>query len=481
MKKKIKRKYLAIFICILLVMFNFSIPAYAENMEPLYAGKGSIMTEEVFNSKYAVNSKNNLISENNLDEEAKIELYKISISEKYEIEIFARINYLNEWHTLNLNGNIFKSEKQDRGINSFAAVLEESKNNFDILLFEIYNDTKPDTLFVDITKNYNPHLKIYLKNSNNEIILFELDLPQIFQNVVTSDDMEKCQGLYDTLWFTQIVDPLEDAVLPMTDELMKKLGISPTISSRAVGTDTKWTMGTNYRSFNVGGDIYKMYSTLYGYWKATNVGSGDSTWTFSMNVSEYVEINGTKVNTDNGFNYRNLDIKAVCGANTTFHELKMDGRIAIKSGNLWKDAGKTVTGIISELLWSKIQDKIPTSGTVLSFLNLFGNSDYTKTATRTITLGGTSFQATEKGEAGISYRSPSQYLLYKDAGESDGHSFKFHPLVQGDTGLTGSTSVNRTTYGRFSAKWTVYFNNEVVRTDAAENSNGLNFSYQVKI
>ena len=111
--------------------------------------------------------------------------------------------------TMSLSGTMYNSYQTLDDINSTVAVLTDEDENFDVLLFNVFNSTETSTIQFDSSLAGVPHLKVYLMDqSTGNMYFFELDIPQQFADISipVSEDNICPDMLYDMLWFANVIE-----------------------------------------------------------------------------------------------------------------------------------------------------------------------------------------------------------------------------------------------------------------------------------
>ena len=103
-----------------------------------------------------------------------------------------------------MDGILYNSS---RDMGSVVAVFEDS-DPFEVLFFEISTGTELYNLMYNRDLNGKPHLKIYLRSSQDEMYLFETALPDSLLSLSLNKE-EHCDIYDDYLWYVYIVDSYE--------------------------------------------------------------------------------------------------------------------------------------------------------------------------------------------------------------------------------------------------------------------------------
>jgi len=123
-----------------------------------------------------------------------------------------QIAFTIQYNKMNHVGDIFEEfeahfygyiRKGNRDEYAFVIEVENREYTFNILLFEInLNPKNSNILLHSSTKNnlnYMPHLKLYVQLENNDLILFETELPEIF-NHINKNYIKYLDNVNDLFW-----------------------------------------------------------------------------------------------------------------------------------------------------------------------------------------------------------------------------------------------------------------------------------------
>ncbi|GAB2673546.1 hypothetical protein ACFQWB_09545 [Paenibacillus thermoaerophilus] len=444
----------------------FCFPAYAapnqddESLE----GTGIALPIASFNELYGKpGSSADAVSR--LDKNASIRLYDIQIQDA-EVQFKADIQYGNESKTLAASGELFKSYKQQSSINSVVGDLSDSGGQFDVLLFEIYNDKAADKTIADNRLRNAPHLKLYIKDRADQLLLFELALPDSLKNVVVTHD-KKIDTMKDFFWFARVIAPYEQKELPTDEPLKRMLGVrnpSDGFGTTAVGYFSDWVHSTTYyASFYIGNDLVQAYSLPYGSWKALDV-TNESTWTNSFKIAERVSVNGTTDRRlDNPFRYQNVKLATAVGAKSTIVHAMIDGRLS--SGSTGSKLGMK----IFEKLHTRLLPAAPSISEIRSWINAIIDTGTDKD----VVLGTSNIKLNSDPTVVEGANSKNHQLFrYTDInGTNTGH----HLILQTTVQYESDTKTSATANGVMTAKWDVYYNG--LLHDSS--SNEVTFTYYV--
>lgn len=399
---------------------------------------GLFMPSSKFNELYGQkNSPKNLTISK--DTKANITVQDVQLN-KDQVTFIADIEYNNETKKLAANGTLFNGYKQQEGKNSVVGELTDEASDFKVLLFEIYNDTQPTQAITNVELETTPHLKVYLTDNNNNIVLFEIEIPKTLQGIKIENDLQP-PSTNDLFWFVDVIEPTEVVELPnneITLEIIKK----ETVKNQplSVGGYTDWYHPMTYStSYSVSGDTITNYSRPYGTWKSTHVRSSAGIWINSFKIAEYVTINGRTVSAQNLFSYKNVRLTTGVGAYSSIERAFIDGTM------VGKGTGNSLTMKVFNKLWSTLTP-LPSLNDIKGWINAISDM-----SNKTVTLGSTNIKLSDKATAGVSVDS-SNYSL-----NSNNHYLILQSDVQYNSKISdsGSGSAN----GVMKVSWDVFLNN----------------------
>lgn len=327
---------------------------------------------------------------------------------------------------------------------------------------EIYNDSEIDRVIVNDKFRGKPHLKIYLEDDNENILLFETRIPETLNNVKIFDG-EKADVLKDGFWFVDIIEPYEVGEIPVDAEMLKIVQENRAIEflPMAVGSFSDWTHSKTYSaSFYVGSDYIQAYSLPYGSWKALNV-TNQSTWTNSFKIAEHVKVNGkTNRNLDNPFKYKNVKLTTAVGAKSTITRAVLDGKATKISSK------GALSVLVAEKLWSSALPSAPSLTQIRGWVNALG-----KGTSKTVTLGKSNVKLNASPTVVERTTTGSKVELYKNT-SSSGHQLIFQTDVQYES----KTGTSANAQGVMNIQWDVHYNGVMHNSSSKE----ITFKYTVK-
>lgn len=360
----------------------------------------------------------------------------------------------------------FKKEAYD--LPSVVVDVEDSQNKVDVLYFEIMNATNDKILYVDQNLKEVPNMKIYL-TYDGKLYLFEKELPLELRGITNSGLEQIRDTLKDSIWFAPLA-PAEIA------EISAENFYSPEelLELQALGSATSWSGGTVYQyRFVANGVTYLHNSMPFGTYRATNVTSGDATWTANFYVNESVLANGTKITADNLIRYKNVEVSMACGKDTEILRAAVDGKIYAING-ISDAASKTFDLLTSTIPWWSTGQQI---ASILSSLADCGKD---------VKLGSGLSVNAPSGTTGIGLKTNTNRVLFRNAYESgytnnvhetsNSHALKFQSVVTSNMN-SGASSTNTT--GCIQFKWDAY-NNATLNSIATNAKKTFTFSYTAR-
>ena len=364
-----------------------------------------------------------------------------------DIELTAEL-YLNGTSViLPIEGQLCAGFKAKHGVNSTIIVVPEPVNGYEILLFELYNDTEEGNLLLSSMTNENvsscSHMKLYMQDEDGTVYLFETDMPDCFREL-EADDYPAAPKEKDALWALKLAD-VEIKELETNDEILNELGLN-SIQPMGLNTWTTWLNPTTYYSeFYIGSDHCQCWSLPYVEYRHANVTSSDSTWAASFKVAEHTKIGSYTEHGNNVFEYRNLKMAFACGDKTTFIRTFQEGRVyddSVIGGGL-KGAGKK----IAVSLLSKAVSALPYGSTLSSVLGYINSAASTN---REVTLGSTGMTLSNRKTVAVGEKLDDKFKFEActdyDGQTNNGHYFTYqavlqHEAVSGNTNTVGALVV----------------------------------------
>ena len=372
---------------------------------------------------------------------------------------------------ISLSGPLHTSYKVQNDMNSIVGDLTDATGNYKVLLFEIFNDTKKDNLLINHELNEKPHLKLYMLDSDNNILIFETDVPDTLSNLDASSFGTVDDNKKEMYWFKGLAKPESVTEIPTSDTSIAEVsGFTDTsVTPTALGEFSIWTNPTTYyTSFYVGSDYTQCYSLPYLSYKHGNVSSADTTWIAQFKIAEHTKVGSYTYYGNNVFEYKNIKIAFGSGDYSTIIKSSQQGRIYDTSilGGLKKTGDK-----IGAALYKKVLSAVPYGSTindVLGYINTATSSPgdvYLGTQYQTL-YGGTVSAVGQKLNSSYKLEECTDYN-----GQTDkGHYFTYHATVQKEGKGSKSTT------GNLQLKFDV-FNNETYTTTPI--SKDFSLSYNV--
>ena len=387
------KKISSIILSMAMVISLISLNAFAMG-NTAAAGNGAAMTVSEFNQKYVgENNRNgrsvpNLISE---DDVVTVEYGDVRYTpETRNIQFGATITRNGLVSEIELDGTLYSSYKKDSGINSIVGKLTDNTGRFDVLRFEIYNDTDTSMLYaLNTDADYNrPVLLLYLLDGE-ELYIFETEIPEAMTQITIANTVENktTEGAVDGFWFENIAQPQmmaeQSDVMPVVEDII------PIYNLSAV-----WT---------ISGVDYRYYASVEIYYRIVDCTVRNSTWQVQFEISDaYAMVNGERSSLT-GLRITNLDIAFATGEFTKI----VSGTPRLKLHDSWfltdPDSVNGVLGAVAGYNYA--------TSSVYSVLSLLGSSvleNYTIEVNRaTMFLP----YASEGEMRGFTFEVPSRYFL----------------------------------------------------------------------
>lgn len=428
-------------ILVVVMLASFSISAYASE-NSIAMNNGVAIPIEEFDQLYGQSdSKVDAIS--NLEKNASISLSEILVKDN-TLSFKATVNYDSQQKEVFASGELFNSTKKNMGINSVVADLKDENHNFDIQLFEVFygnQDAKTSVLnssIVDLSLLESPHVNIYLTDSNNNLILFEISIPDELNNI-TMNHNEMTAAVKDYAWFVNVLPRNEIQEIKATPMAIQEAGLDiSSISPSAINYDSDWVDTILYYQERIGGVLYEWRSLPMGTWYAQNV-SNDTTWTNAFKVSESTTADGVKLSYGtNIFTYEDVNLVTTVGGKTKITRAYIAGVLEGKA------SGSSLAALIGAKLYSTALPGAPS----LSEIKSWASAAKAAMVGKTITLGSSNLIVNNEAVVSQSASSKSN-VIYKNTTSSGGHSLTLQTVAQ----YNSSTNTSVTTTGMMDISW----------------------------
>lgn len=348
-----------------------------------------------------------------------------------------------------IGGKLYKSAMTQHGVNSIVVDAKCTDTSYDILLFEIWNDSAVDhqVMYNTAVKNV-PHVKLYLQNTNGNISAFEFPLPAVL-NDLDASDYEKADKSIDLLWPLKVVDSTVTEV-PTNNEILEELGLND--RSRQVNTWMLWTDSRTYiNTFYIYETQYTSVSLPCVEYRYTNVTPQDSTWVAAFKIAEHLTISTPGYpdeicHGNNVFEYRNVSITIGCGDNTTFLRTYQEGKM--RDSTKFGDAAIVQTGVeIGIYALKKVVSTHPIGSTAWDIVEIIRSVE---PVSDEVILGESSISLAGTNTIVVGEQLESEYYLERCADQNGtvnvGDYFTFQAVLQyenagGNTSTVGVISV----------------------------------------
>lgn len=381
-----------------------------------------------------------------------------SDSIKLNVRIYDPINKETK-SSLTISGKIYTGHRSQTE-EAESIIVDACTDSVDIqvLLFECVEGISKPNYYAADEKTNKDSFRLFLRQENN-ILLFEDSLPDIFRNCFQLEYDQITDPMKDLIWYASFVEgELEYIDIEKDEEWIQKRRMLEENSSKAART--LWTGATIYSlTFYVNGDKIQQNSVPFGYYRICNVTSSDATWKAEIYIDESSKKNGTKVNNiDNLVRYKDVSLNFACGKKTEFQNMSMTGRIYNSGGSNVTSAALGVLSVSSKW-WSL--------GT--SIYNIF--SALISTGSN-ITLGGAYYSSFSTGTTGIGAKTKSGYSMSKNSYSSSAANnittaAPAHYLIcQAELNSTYTKAESTSTSGAVCIKWFAYKRSDLSTIDS---------------
>lgn len=457
---------------VIAMMVFFSVPAFAKDSVAKNNNKtanGLTLSVSSFDSEFGQSdSKSDALSKQKKN--AYIALSGIQISGD-NIQFNATINYNNKDVELNANGKLYNSFRKKGGVNSIVGDIQDDNSSLNVLLFEVYNDnsknkdTSVNSAIVDSKYINTPHVNVYLTDSEDNILLFEIPIPEELKNisVINHDDIEATK---DYAWFLNVLQPSAIETTVATPEAIEAAGLDVS-TIRPLGVDylSDWTDSIYTYTETYGGHTYYWRTLAWGSWSAINF-TGQGTFINSFKIAESVTMDNTVIYPTNLFKYKNVSLATAVGAKSTIIQTSISGTLE------GKPSGSKLAMLVGEKIWSTILPVAPSLSDIASWISAAKSAVVSKD----VYLGSTNVINHSTPLVVESVNSGSNYLwkCTDCAGTDSGHYITMHNLVQYSS--TDAIRTSATANGNMTITWDLYLVGGTT-TKQASGSKTITFQY----
>ena len=357
---------------------------------------------------------------------ANLSLENISINQR-NIRVDAQLNTTGGTVSIPIRGLLSAGFRTQTGINSIIVEVQNTTQEYEILLFEIFNDTAEDSLLIVNKEEYatTPHIKIYIQDIDDNVYLLESDMPECF-GFLDASQYPLADKNNDALWWARNLVNHQNDNLATNYENLTKLGLNT--QTRALNSFSMWAPETIFRdTFYLAGSLVECWSLPYVEYKHVNVSSSDSTWTARFKVAEHVEIQGVTYYGNNAYQYRNVSLSFGAGDKTIFLRALQEGRFT--DSNAWvnalKENGETITASLLKYTAQRVGGS--TFATVLNIVSNMSSSN------ATVTLGQQGMDLREDNATAVGEKLPTKYVFetsYDQSGNGVGDYFILQAVAQ---------------------------------------------------
>lgn len=387
------KRVLSIILSLTLLLPVFSTGAYA--IEPETSPNSTSMTVDTFIERYVNNipSEIDCVATANTSsvEKPSIEYSNIVYDPSTrELSFEATITSNGTATDFSAEGTLYSSYKADYGTNSIVGDLKDRTNQYDILRFEIYNDTDLSRLYGINTPSTatTPTLILYLLDGNN-LFLFETQIPSEMSTIaipnIPANKTE--EGAIDGFWFQELVAPTINMI---EGTALEDITIGEVASPLAEdsGEETKAVSAT----WTISGVTYRYHAITKVTYSFVDVDTGDNTWDLTFSIDDaYSFVNGER-NSLTGLRITNVNMSMASGPYTRMLRTLSDFNLQDSStggtdasrllGSASVIAGATsanAVGVTVDIL-SQVLNKTLSSNTLthncITLLNSSGNDVY---------------------------------------------------------------------------------------------------------
>ena len=452
------KKIISVFVCAIILLTSSVVPptsahSIASSSEEVNT-TGISMTPETFKSTFSgtPNMRNCTVT-SAVTQSTHLTLSDISIT-KRTLTLNANLTTNNTSTSFPITGNLSAGFRSQAGINSIIVEVYEPQKDYNILLFEIYNDSTQDSLLITNTDTLStsPHVKLYIQDSSDTMFLFEFLMPDVFQSL-TATNYPTANKNYDALWWAHDFVAHQNTSLTTTPELLTKLGIDT--QTRAANDTYTWEYAqTFYDTFYLAGSLVECWSLPYIEYKYTDVESADSTWFARFKIAERTEIQGITYYGTNAYQYRNLKISFGGGDKTIFNRTYQQGRFTEEKtlGDILIESGKNIT--FAFLRYTAQRVGISDYSTVSNILNNMVSTN------KTIKLGTDNIYLTAENVSAVGEQLPTKYVFHSSTKQGSnstaGDYYLFQAITQYEEGPG-----NASTTGILRFSFDVEYNNQL--------------------
>ena len=463
-------------ICLVLSLACQIQPSTAVVYNDSFNVSGYTMSEDYYKAAYGSNlaDRKEILATRGSETKTSADV-RISNVEVKDKAIYLSLNMGTGGKNIMIGGKLYKSAMTQHGVNSIVVDAKCTDTSYDILLFEIWNDSTTDhqIMYNTAVKNV-PHVKLYLQNTNGDISAFEFPLPASLSYLEASD-YEKADSAIDLLWPMKVVDVTITEV-PTNDAILEELGLLD--SSRTVDTWTTWTDSRTYfLTFTNLNQEYTSISLPYVDYRYSNVTSSGGRWIASFEVAEHTSTTNAygdslSFHGDNAFRYRNLKLAFACGDNTTFVQTYREGRIIDSTIGIVNRAKEIGANILIDVLQT-VADSVGVGTEYYVLVTLLQSM---ASINQTVILGDEDTDIMNSLTVAVGDQLASKYYISEctdqDSGANVGDYFTYHAFLQHE-----NAGGNTNTMGMLQIEFDVCVENQDVDGYPKHRSRRIQFDY----
>ena len=257
------------------------------------------------------------------------------------VDILGKINTTDGDVNFHFTGDLYVSEKQNQGIETYVGQIVDQKNNFVVNYFEIKNDTNYDLLKYS-KENFNKRIISFDLERNGVKYYFELDMDILGISFHTESIAKTAPSEID--FYENYVNEeksVAPCVIPYNSEENQIVDIGSRHSYSIAGE--RWYYKQVVDSWFGGETIYEYYAEPKIKGEITDIGTaGSSTWTSQLVFDGYVKKDGVRIDTEcnvfsmqsnvdesDGTIGKQIEFQISTGENTAFTSGEFDGTCKI--------------------------------------------------------------------------------------------------------------------------------------------------------
>ena len=443
---------LALSICLLMTINSFSVSS--DSISKLEVNNLDIIGEKMSAEDYKDIYGKSLNDRSCKSESMSYQQIKIKVNRILVLNDNIVLDYQIAGYRETIKGILYNSRRE---MNNIVAVFD-CRGNYSVLFFEITTGYKQENLLYNIELKNKPHIKLYLQDSYDNILLFETELPTAFSSL-TIKKSGFCDVNNDYLWYINIAEQYvkqPNSMILTSNNVIDENAIKRNIAIASGGSPDSTVMplssstepmiwgSTGIYEMSVSNGYEQTTYMFYpfGYVRGTQVAvSGENTWWGTIEISEHAstKVIGSSFEPTitygiNRFSIRNPKISFVCGDYTLIVRTYIDGRVKENSSSAIFENGSEINAKILKKAFSYVPYG-KTAEEILSWLSLI-----TQQVDDELVLGQDGVDLSGGYVSGAKFELGKEYNLTKYTQSTNGHSLKMHACVSRTTSTTYMTT-----------------------------------------